>query len=403
MKFRVNRLLTLRYVLAAVIAGALTGPRPAQAQVDLIVTAGDVIAQAGEQNTVIPIFLDNFSDTVAGVEIWIRLGRPGVAVFQTNTSTVIDTTLWNCNAGVFPSCTDSSQVFDTLLFWRCVPEGAFPACTDSIQVIDSVLGIDWFTTATYDFLHTALKQVTTGNFSTSGTLMDGWDFVNSSPLGNGDLDIKISALADEAGGPVVPGIGQQTGGVLINLLADIILPDEDTNRTLFIEIVALPLDNFSFSDPDGNTIGITTFVDTVIDTSYFLCIQKVFVDPDTICVEYVEKDTPPFDSISIDTITQLRGVLDTTKVLHFNGTLTVLLPPDCLCGDANGDTKVNIADITYLIARIFNFGPAPVCGVQVTNFSGDANGDCKVNIADITFLIARIFNFGTAPGGCCAP
>ncbi len=403
MIFRVNRLLALRYVLAAVIAGALAGPKSAQAQVDLIVTVGDVIAQAGEQNTVIPIFLDNFSDTVAGVEIWVRLGRPGVAVFQTNTEMVMDTTLWNCNAGAFPACTDSTQVFDTLFFWRCVPDGAFPACTDSIQVIDPELGFDWFTTATYDFLHVTPKQVTTGNFDTTGTLMGGWEFVNSSPLGNGDLDIKISALADEADGTITPGIGQQTDGILINLLADIILPDDDTNRTLFIEIVAQPLDNFSFSDEDGNTIGITTFVDTVIDTSFWMCTQTVIVGVDTICVEYVEKPTPPFDSIFIDTIQQLRGELDTTKVLHFNGTLTVLLPPDCLCGDPDGNQRVNIADITYLIARIFNFGPSPVCGVQPDNWSGDPNGDCKVNIADITFLIARIFNFGPPPAGCCAP
>ena len=31
-------------------------------------------------------------------------------------------------------------------------------------------------------------------------------------------------------------------------------------------------------------------------------------------------------------------------------------------GDANGDKRVGIADITLMIARIFAGGPAPVCG-----------------------------------------
>jgi len=65
-------------------------------------------------------------------------------------------------------------------------------------------------------------------------------------------------------------------------------------------------------------------------------------------------------------------------------------------GDANNDDKVNIADITFLIARIFAGGPAPPCCSE-----GDANGSGKINIADITYLIARIFAGGPAP--ICGP
>ncbi|MFQ5606366.1 MAG: dockerin type I repeat-containing protein, partial [Candidatus Zixiibacteriota bacterium] len=67
-----------------------------------------------------------------------------------------------------------------------------------------------------------------------------------------------------------------------------------------------------------------------------------------------------------------------------------------LAGNANGDTKVNIADVTFLIARIFAGGAAPPCCEQAS-----ANGDNKVNIADVTFLIARIFAGGAAP--VCGP
>lgn len=66
--------------------------------------------------------------------------------------------------------------------------------------------------------------------------------------------------------------------------------------------------------------------------------------------------------------------------------------PPFICGDANGSGAVNIADVTYLIARIFAGGPAPV-----PPEAGDANGSGSVNIADVTYLIARIFAGGAAP------
>ncbi len=61
-------------------------------------------------------------------------------------------------------------------------------------------------------------------------------------------------------------------------------------------------------------------------------------------------------------------------------------------GDANNDNSTNIADVTFLITRIFDAGPAPICADQA-----DATGDNSVNIADVTFLIARIFSDGAAP------
>ena len=73
-------------------------------------------------------------------------------------------------------------------------------------------------------------------------------------------------------------------------------------------------------------------------------------------------------------------------------------PDPCSCcapvsaGDANNDGSVNVADVTFLIARIFAGGQAPDCQDQA-----DANGDNNLNIADVTFLIARIFAAGPAP------
>ncbi len=48
----------------------------------------------------------------------------------------------------------------------------------------------------------------------------------------------------------------------------------------------------------------------------------------------------------------------------FAGPLVIPFPPGCCClpGDSDGNNKVNIADVMYLIARIFADGPAPQCG-----------------------------------------
>ncbi len=62
-------------------------------------------------------------------------------------------------------------------------------------------------------------------------------------------------------------------------------------------------------------------------------------------------------------------------------------------GDADGSRSFNIADVTFLIARIFSGGPAPIPAL-----SADANCDGSINIADVTFMIATIFTGGPSPG-----
>lgn len=65
-----------------------------------------------------------------------------------------------------------------------------------------------------------------------------------------------------------------------------------------------------------------------------------------------------------------------------------------LCGDANGDETINVADAVYLIAYIFKGGPAPE-----PLEAGDANCDETLNVADAVYLITYIFKGGPEP--CC--
>ena len=61
-------------------------------------------------------------------------------------------------------------------------------------------------------------------------------------------------------------------------------------------------------------------------------------------------------------------------------------------GDANGDGKVDVVDVVYLINYLFDEGSAPV-----PFEAGDANSDGKVNVDDIVYLINYLFSGGGPP------
>ena len=65
-----------------------------------------------------------------------------------------------------------------------------------------------------------------------------------------------------------------------------------------------------------------------------------------------------------------------------------------VCGDANANGAVNIADVSYLVAFLFGIptGPPPIPFV-----AGDENGDGKVNVSDVSYLVAFLFGGGSPP------
>ncbi len=73
--------------------------------------------------------------------------------------------------------------------------------------------------------------------------------------------------------------------------------------------------------------------------------------------------------------------------------------PPCLClvGDADGSGAISIADVVYIIQRIFGGGPAPtpyeVC-------SGDADCNCTLSIGDAVYIVGYIFGGATTPCEC---
>jgi hypothetical protein len=63
-----------------------------------------------------------------------------------------------------------------------------------------------------------------------------------------------------------------------------------------------------------------------------------------------------------------------------------------VCGDANGDGSLNVADAVHLINFVFKGGAAPE-----PLEAGDANGDGDVNVADAVYMINFVFNGGPPP------
>jgi hypothetical protein len=67
-----------------------------------------------------------------------------------------------------------------------------------------------------------------------------------------------------------------------------------------------------------------------------------------------------------------------------------------LCGDVNGDGKVTVSDVIYLINYLFKGGPPPV-----PLKAGDVNCDGKETVSDVVYKINYLFKGGPKPCQDC--
>ncbi|MFH2034984.1 MAG: FG-GAP-like repeat-containing protein, partial [Candidatus Zixiibacteriota bacterium] len=96
--------------------------------------------------------------------------------------------------------------------------------------------------------------------------------------------------------------------------------------------------------------------------------------------------TPPGDTIVYyDTVS--FSIMDACNIDSLTFTTMAFL-----CGNINGDSRLNILDITYLIAYLYKNGDEPEPLV-----AADINDSGNINILDITYLIAYLYKSGPAP------
>jgi len=64
-------------------------------------------------------------------------------------------------------------------------------------------------------------------------------------------------------------------------------------------------------------------------------------------------------------------------------------------GDVDGNSELNVSDLTYLVSFLFQGGPDPACSEEA-----DVDGSDAINVADLTYLVGYLFQGGPDPAAC---
>lgn len=176
--------------------------------------------------------------------------------------------------------------------------------------------------------------------------------------------VEITAVADVDNGSVHPSCLSQFGQIFK-------LNFKVTTDTL--QAGSLAIVNFYWDDCTSNTLG-STVADTIWHARFVY--------------DRTGSDITGIDPHLGGTI---RGCIVAGDPVNIRGTNyrdgSVLIRPDIgVYGDCNGDGRFNIADISYLVAYIFENGPAPLDYLH-----GDFDGDGRVTIVDVVRLLNYLF------------
>lgn len=131
----------------------------------------------------------------------------------------------------------------------------------------------------------------------------------------------------------------------------------------------------------SNTSGGSTYL--VPDTGVILNLYLSISGSVSKSKSLVIKDTSlPGGDLEIESV-----IYDYTPAF-IPGLITIAV---CARGDTNGDSDINIFDISFLITYLYLSGPPP------DEICADVNGDGDINIFDITYLIDYLYLGGPPP------
>jgi hypothetical protein len=195
----------------------------------------------------------------------------------------------------------------------------------------------------------------------------GWESFSYTLLPCSQCDmrlVEVVAVADIANGNAHPSCLSQFGQLFkLNFKA--------TTNTAMVGSTALV--NFYWDDCTSNTLG-SAVVDTVWHARFvFDKAGGEITGTDPHRGGTLQGCITPGDPVNV------RGV-------NFRDGSVTFRPDFGVYGDCNGDGRFNIADITYLIAYVFDGGPAPVDYLH-----GDFDMDGTVTVNDIVTLLNYMF------------
>ncbi len=158
------------------------------------------------------------------------------------------------------------------------------------------------------------------------------------------------------------------------------------------DTVSYAAQSFSWSVVDKEPQGTPVRYDLQVATDVgFTGIVKAVSN---IAATSYENATPLPDGVQL--FWRVRAIDLAGNTLGFSSPESFVTNVAFVCGDADGNGAISIADAVYLINYIFSGGPAPA-----PILSGDADCTGALSIADAVYLINYIFSGGTSPCTAC--
>jgi hypothetical protein len=284
---------------------------------DIIITIDDVVAEPGQQNVPIPIYLNNYGDTLAAFMLWLQLDRPDICEFRYECDTIdpyqvcyveIDTagTLisgWETAFAVTPS----RFGFDAKIVAFCLTSpgiGQYSGSTPLIKVIADAYYIP-------------------------DTLADRTAAIHLNP------DLMHVQFSDPDGnslGVIKDTIVDTTCYNCINWHEDVCLEWELAPGTT------------------GDSCAYDTTVGYILDTA-----GAVKLTDGSLTI----LDVSPCGDFTADGFVNILDIVALIRFIY--GSRIDYRIRSYEEGDMNGDGSVNLLDIVYLINFVYNEGPSPIC------------------------------------------
>ncbi|MFH1374399.1 MAG: hypothetical protein ABII79_11445 [bacterium] len=143
--------------------------------------------------------------------------------------------------------------------------------------------------------------------------------------------------------------------------------------------------------------GYYIFSDTgSIDTGH-TAIDTVAIDADPELTGFQWYDTRPVspDEKRYYRVSSIDGSKIVSEMSNEDSVQVGCCNHDGIRGDADYTMGVDVGDLTYLVAYLFQGGPAPPCMEE-----GDVDGSGGIDVGDLTWLVSYLFQGGPPPPPC---